>query len=138
MSFQNQIFYDLVAEELRLKQLVDGIWVRAISDSAGDETLARAVYIKYRVAQLAAEHKLAARRADFLKKNHHEEINEAQERERDRIAVIDSVNSRISRHKKYSWFYDPKRRGELIFYVFFMSIFIIVALIHTLGAKLGH
>jgi hypothetical protein len=45
-------FYDEVARELQEKPLVAGLWTKAFAEMGGDAAKARALYIKYRVAQL--------------------------------------------------------------------------------------
>jgi TPR repeat protein len=47
-------FYEEVARELQEKSMVAGLWTKAFAEMGGDEAKARALYIKYRVAQLAA------------------------------------------------------------------------------------
>jgi uncharacterized membrane protein len=46
-------FYEEVARELQEKTLVAGLWTKAFAEAGGDDAKARALYIKYRVAQLA-------------------------------------------------------------------------------------
>lgn len=46
-------FYDEVARELQEKPLAPGLWTKAFAEMGGDDAKARALYIKYRVAQLA-------------------------------------------------------------------------------------
>jgi hypothetical protein len=46
-------FYDEVARELQEKTLVAGLWTKAYAEMGGDDAKARALYIKYRVSQLA-------------------------------------------------------------------------------------
>jgi len=48
-------FYDQVASELQNKTLIPGLWTRAYAEANGDDAKARALYIRYRVQQLAAE-----------------------------------------------------------------------------------
>lgn len=64
MDAHDQIFYDIVAEEIRSRLIVDGLWVRAFSESGGDEGKAKAIYIVHRVGQLKAE-ALAAKAVAF-------------------------------------------------------------------------
>ena len=45
-------FYDEVARELQEKSIVAGLWTKAYAEMDGDDARARALYIKYRVAQL--------------------------------------------------------------------------------------
>ena len=81
MDAPDQIFYDIVAEEIRSRLIVDGLWVRAFSESGGDEGKAKAIYIVHRVGQLKAE-ALAAKAAAFQRAQ--AEARQEQER-RDRI-----------------------------------------------------
>jgi hypothetical protein len=53
-------FYDAVAAELRERVLQPGLWTRAYAEADGNEPRARAIYIKLRVAQLAADAAAAA------------------------------------------------------------------------------
>lgn len=50
---ENDKFYDEVAREFQEKTLVAGLWTKAFAEMGGDDAKARALYIKYRVAQLA-------------------------------------------------------------------------------------
>ena len=45
--------YEEVARELQEKPMVPGLWTKAFAEMGGDDAKARALYIKYRVAQLA-------------------------------------------------------------------------------------
>ena len=64
MEAQDQKFYDIVADEIRSRSIVDGLWVRAFSDAGGDEAKAKAIYIAHRVEQLKAQAQ-AAKKAAF-------------------------------------------------------------------------
>ena len=48
-------FYDEVARELQEKSIIPGLWTKAFAEMDGDEAKARALYIRYRVQQLAAD-----------------------------------------------------------------------------------
>jgi hypothetical protein len=52
-------FYEEVARELQEKPMVPGLWTKAFAEMGGDDAKARALYIKYRVAQLAEEERVA-------------------------------------------------------------------------------
>jgi hypothetical protein len=56
---ENDKYYDEVARELQDKPMVPGLWTKAFAEMGGDEAKARALYIKYRVAQLAEEERIA-------------------------------------------------------------------------------
>src|ERR1017187_7565518 len=62
-------FYDEVARELQEKSLVAGLWTKAFAEMDGDDAKARALYIKYRVANLKDK------REAFLKQKREEELN---------------------------------------------------------------
>lgn len=47
--------YAQVVDELSKGQRRDGLWAKALSDSDGDETRAKALYIKYRVQSIVDE-----------------------------------------------------------------------------------
>lgn len=48
----NDELYDQVAQELQAKEMVPGVWTRAFAEAGGELDKARALYIKFRVAQL--------------------------------------------------------------------------------------
>jgi hypothetical protein len=48
-------FYEEVARELQDKPTIPGLWTKAFAEMGGDDAKARALYIKYRVAQLCNE-----------------------------------------------------------------------------------
>ena len=54
-STKNNALYDEVAEELQANTMVPGLWTKAFAEAGGQMDRARALYIKYRVAQLAHE-----------------------------------------------------------------------------------
>jgi hypothetical protein len=56
-SAGDEKFYDEVARELQEKPMVPGLWTKAFAEMGGDDAKARALYIKYRVAQLAEAHR---------------------------------------------------------------------------------
>jgi hypothetical protein len=49
----HDVFYDAVAKEIQAQSMVAGVWARAFSEANGAIDQARALYIRYRVAQLA-------------------------------------------------------------------------------------
>jgi len=62
----NNIFYDLVGNELTDGFQKPGLLARAIEEAEGDESKARALYIRYRVDELKAE--LHQRRKNQIKR----------------------------------------------------------------------
>jgi hypothetical protein len=69
-------FYDEVARELQEKSMVPGLWTKAFAEMGGDDAKARALYIKYRVAQLA-EASRQRLEEDQLEKQRREEQQQA-------------------------------------------------------------
>ena len=53
MRMNDDAFYAQVAAEIQAEQLEPGLWTRAFSETNGDVNKAKALYIRYRVAQLA-------------------------------------------------------------------------------------
>jgi hypothetical protein len=74
-------FYDEVARELQGKSIVAGLWTKAFAEMDGDDAKARALYIRYRVQQLATE---AALQQEMAARQH-ESAEQKRERE---IALI--------------------------------------------------
>ena len=64
-------FYEEVARELQDKPMIPGLWTKAIAETGGDDPKARALYIRYRVQQLAANE---ARRQESVEQKHKREI----------------------------------------------------------------
>ena len=52
LQMDDECYYDEVAKELANQQLRPGLWAKAIAESAGSESAARARYIKLRAQQL--------------------------------------------------------------------------------------
>ncbi len=55
ITMNDDAFYDEIAKEMQENRLVPGVWARAFAEADGDENRAKAIYIKLRVAQSAAE-----------------------------------------------------------------------------------
>src|ERR1017187_3938829 len=67
----DEIFYEEVSRELQEKLMVAGLWTKAFAEMGGDDAKARALYIRYRVQQLAAE---AARQHESVEQKRKREI----------------------------------------------------------------
>lgn len=50
-----EYFYNKVLEELRTNDPRPGLWAKAFADAQGDKVTTQALYLKYRVGQLADE-----------------------------------------------------------------------------------
>ncbi|MGB5063969.1 MAG: hypothetical protein WBQ37_09425 [Candidatus Competibacter sp.] len=48
----DEIYFEIVGQELRSGLLREGLWVKALSAAVGNENLARSLYIKMRAQQL--------------------------------------------------------------------------------------
>ncbi len=51
----DEILYEFVAAELANSMLKQGLWTKALSDAEWDESKAKSLYVKMRVAQLRSE-----------------------------------------------------------------------------------
>ena len=76
-----------VAAEIAAKQFKPGLWAMAFSEAAGDEGIARALYIKLRVAQLIEEAELAATEVEAASRRTAEQARQAASRESLRVAA---------------------------------------------------
>ena len=68
-AFNSQYHYDTVAQELHNANLKGGLWARAIAEASGENDRAKALYIKFRVAQLVEESKNTLRCRNGSKRN---------------------------------------------------------------------
>ena len=102
MDANDQIFYDIVAEEIRSRIIVDGLWVRAFSESGGDEGKAKAIYIVHRFGQLKAE-ALAAKAAAFQR---------AQAEARQEKELRDRIKREEEERSKQEYYDECMRRIE--------------------------
>lgn len=57
---QDKEFYDVVAQELLESRIQAGVWTRAFSEAEGDKEKAKAIYIRFRVAELAEQARIQA------------------------------------------------------------------------------
>ena len=69
-------WYEIVAQELKLGLRRDGLWVKALAKSLGDNELAKSLYIELRVVQLMEE--------DFQKKES-DRLIAKKEKEREKL-----------------------------------------------------
>ena len=74
---ENDNFYDEVARELQDKPMNPGLWTKAFSEMNGDDAKARALYIKYRVAQLAEANRHQLENDRLAKQRQEEQKNAA-------------------------------------------------------------
>ena len=91
-------FYDAVARELQEESIVPGLWTKAFAEMDGDDAKARALYIRYRVQQLATE---AARQQEMAARQH-ESVDQKRKRE---IALI---RNRLSYLRNLKWGDDER------------------------------
>ncbi len=83
-------FYDEVARELQERTLLPGLWTKAFAETDGDKDKARALYIRYRVEQLAQRERDELHRAEVQRqeqsKREQRERKEQEQRERERAS----------------------------------------------------
>lgn len=62
-------YYEKVSGELRAGQLKEGLWMKCLVESGGNEESARLLYVKERVSQLVrAEREMAKRAREMAKR----------------------------------------------------------------------
>jgi hypothetical protein len=88
--------------EIESGQRRPGIWAKAFAESDGDETKAKVAYLKARVAQLTAA---SSAESDARK--------EARDKERQRIAVEESLQFNIDQFKRNAWLSDEALRSVI-------------------------
>jgi len=118
-----------VADELRAKMIVDGIWVRSVAESRGDEAKARAIYIGYRVNQLKAEADLNIARDAYYTSIRKKERAEQERERRDRhVRTLDAARSRS---------FDVVKFGERVFFGLLILAWLVVVanLLYSFSAK---
>ena len=99
-------FYEEVARELQEKPMSPGLWTKAFAEMGGDDAKARALYIKYRVAQLAEEERVANMshaEKEIIKERAAREVNEkaAKKKEDERRILIQPFTFELFK-KEYS------------------------------------
>ena len=56
-------YYEIVSGELRAGQLKEGLWMKCLVESGGNEESAKLLYVKERVSQLVRTEREMAKRA---------------------------------------------------------------------------
>jgi hypothetical protein len=79
INTSDERFYEEVAREMQEKPLSAGLWTKAFSEMGGDDAKARALYIKYRVAQLAEANRQRLEEERLSKKRNEEQKRAAKE-----------------------------------------------------------
>ncbi len=64
----SQKYYDVVGQELQDRQVVPGLWARAVAETGNEGAEARARYIKLRVADLVEEARIETERLQAARK----------------------------------------------------------------------
>ena len=118
-------FYDEVARELQNRKMNPGLWTKAFADADGDNDKARALYIRYRVTQLAQdeqrelqrrenEHQKQLRRAEHEREAHHEwEMKRARERAREPVKATERATAEWLENDPEAEF-DKKAMGRVV------------------------
>jgi hypothetical protein len=99
-------FYDEVALEMKQKPLNAGLWTKAFSEMSGDEAKARALYIKYRLAQLMEANltQLKEERLAKLKRLEEERLAKQQQAKSLSFEVFEREYRGEIPLKNYSWY----------------------------------
>jgi hypothetical protein len=81
-------FYAMVADELRTAGPITGLWAKAFADSEGNESKAKALYLRYRAEQLATvESSAILARQEAREAEHVAELQREEAERRDRVKV---------------------------------------------------
>jgi len=98
-------FYDVVATEIQ-QGLKPGLWTKAFADANGDQTKARVIYIRQRVAQLKFEAVEAARsRQEAERRAKEQQQAREQIAERKRInEEYNQLSADLKPFKEPEWF----------------------------------
>lgn len=85
----DQHLYDSVADELSRKVLTPGLWTRAIAESGGNLDTARALYIRFRVAELREREReeVARQRLDAEREAQHRQMEQRRSAEQRQVAL---------------------------------------------------
>ena len=75
-------YYDLVAKELKESGPKAGLWLKSLTESNGDEKIAKPVYVKMRVEQLINEDN---KKKELAERN----------RRREKLANIPQLSSKV-------------------------------------------
>ena len=86
----DDIFYEEVALELQEEPMLPGLWTKAYAEMEGDDAKTRALYIKYRVAQLA----------EARRQKHEEDRVEGQRKEEKQLTKTKTVEDSIKPNKE--------------------------------------
>jgi hypothetical protein len=83
----DQPFYNIVALELRDQALRPGLWARAVAETGGEGSQARARYIRLRVAELMKERETLRLLAKLEKQKRRERENLQQQAKREKATA---------------------------------------------------
>lgn len=83
----DQRYYEIVAQELQDRVLRPGLWTRAVAETGDEESAARALYIRFRVAELMQQEQAERIRADAEAQRRAAEEERADQRGREAEAI---------------------------------------------------
>ena len=98
LRLNDEALYAIVSEEIEKGIKRDGLWIKALADAKGNETLAKAGYVKLRVQSLKDEARLEQSIID-RKKN--EELENKARQARSRKAELEKERRDKDYYEKY-------------------------------------
>ena len=112
LRLNDEALYAIVSEEIEKGIKRDGLWIKALADAKGNETLAKAGYVKLRVQSLKDEARLEQSIID-RKKN--EELENKARQARSRKAELEKERRDKDYYEKYvvTSAKEPKRSSFL-------------------------
>jgi len=111
-------FYEVVAGELDQNRIDKALWTRAVANSAGDDKLAKSLYIRYRVQALQDAHMQHARTE-----------HEAQVLERERQKATERQAKEAAARKEA----EERSKGCGIALLVCLGLFVLFAVIASIG-----
>lgn len=111
-------FYEAVAREIDQQRIDKVLWTRAVANSAGDDKLAKSLYIRYRAQALLSAHTQQAR-----------EQHEARVLERERQTQQERQAQEAAARKQV----EERQQGCLIVFAVIIGIVILFVVIGSIG-----
>jgi septal ring factor EnvC (AmiA/AmiB activator) len=92
--------YEIVADEIRTGQMRDGLWAKAVADTAGNLDQAKATYINLRVQSLKDEDEIAKQHEIELAEKLKRSSDEQKLRNKTEAKALEQARKRKEREKK--------------------------------------
>ena len=98
LRLNDEVLYAIVSEEIEKGIKRDGLWIKALADAKGNETLAKAGYVKLRVQSLKDEARLEQ---SIIDPKENEELENKARQARSRKAELEKERRDKDYYEKY-------------------------------------